>query len=532
MVSFDTPIILFPLVLLSLAILWVRANRNARNLPLPPGPRAFPIVGSFFDIPRASPWLTYQSLCEKYGDIVHVRVMGKSIIIAGTPEVAMELLEKRSANYSDRPTSAAIPLFGCEWVVGLLPYGQRWRRARQILHQYFNHRMVQNYREIQTQDTVRFLQDLLADSTRFEYHLRFALVRSLTKILYGFKPDDDKYLSLVEKATESTEELVSGTFLVDFVPFMKYLPSWFPGAGFQKRFAKWRAASVNARDIPFDTGKEAFNAGTASSCVETALLEKISGNSDKSAIDEEKIARGALSSAHTGADTYFEPDDFSSDIFVGPLVLRSHACKSGGAEESTGELDAVVGPGRLPTFSDRDSLPYMNAIVLECLRWCPVVPAGIPHRAMADDEYNGYFIPKGSIIISNIWSFVRDASVYAQPEAFNPDRFLKDGKLDPEVTDPSTVAFGFGRRICPGRHLADDSLFIIAASVLHVYEINPGLDEKGRPVPFSPAMEPQAFSYPVPFKCRIKPRSETAEKLILATMDSQEEPIATSDFLL
>ena len=67
------------------------------------------------------------------------------------------------------------------------------------------------------------------------------------------------------------------------------------------------------------------------------------------------------------------------------------------------ELDAVVGPDRLPEFSDRTALPYLNAVIKEALRWQNVLPLGVIHRSMADDEYNGYFIPKGSLVLANIW---------------------------------------------------------------------------------------------------------------------------------
>ena len=67
------------------------------------------------------------------------------------------------------------------------------------------------------------------------------------------------------------------------------------------------------------------------------------------------------------------------------------------------ELAAVVGPHRLPEFEDQKKLPYINAIVKECLRWQNVFTLGLPHRVMEDDEYNGYRIPKGSIVLGNIW---------------------------------------------------------------------------------------------------------------------------------
>ena len=72
-------------------------------------------------------------------------------------------------------------------------------------------------------------------------------------------------------------------------------------------------------------------------------------------------------------------------------------------KKAQAELEAVVGPNRLPEFSDRDALPYVNALIKELLRWRSVVPIGVPHRSIEEDEYRGYRIPKGSIVIANIW---------------------------------------------------------------------------------------------------------------------------------
>ena len=71
------------------------------------------------------------------------------------------------------------------------------------------------------------------------------------------------------------------------------------------------------------------------------------------------------------------------------------------------ELDAVVGGERLPDFSDRQSLPYINALVKELLRWHPALPTGVPRRSLADDEYNGHLIPGGTTIFVNIWCVVQ-----------------------------------------------------------------------------------------------------------------------------
>ncbi len=67
------------------------------------------------------------------------------------------------------------------------------------------------------------------------------------------------------------------------------------------------------------------------------------------------------------------------------------------------ELDAVIGPDRLPDYSDKVALPYVNAIVKEALRWQPVLAFSLPHMTVEDMEYSGYFIPKGTVLMPNSW---------------------------------------------------------------------------------------------------------------------------------
>ena len=74
------------------------------------------------------------------------------------------------------------------------------------------------------------------------------------------------------------------------------------------------------------------------------------------------------------------------------------------------EIDAVIGPDRLPTIEDRESLPYVRALVSEVLRWGPIAPQGVPHRTIEDESYEGFFIPKGSLLIPNIWLVVNSQS--------------------------------------------------------------------------------------------------------------------------
>jgi hypothetical protein len=139
------------------------------------------------------------------------------------------------------------------------------------------------------------------------------------------------------------------------------------------------------------------------------------------------------------------------------------------------ELDRVVGQDRLPSFSDKPALPYICAVIQEVLRWAPVTPLAVAHSLTADDIYEGKFLPSGSLVLGNAWyatlhgsahfadrhphrAMLNDEKMYPRPEIFNPDRFLKDGKLDPNIRSPETVAFGFGRRYAQLDYLCDIAL--------------------------------------------------------------------------
>jgi cytochrome P450 len=143
------------------------------------------------------------------------------------------------------------------------------------------------------------------------------------------------------------------------------------------------------------------------------------------------------------------------------------------------EIDQLLEGERLPTLADQDDLPYVSALIKEIYRWHAPLPISIPKAVTEDDVYKGYHIPKGATIIENVWAIFYDPSVYPEPHVFNPDRFLKDGKLDRSVRDPEDRVFGSSRRICPGKHFANRTLFLRIATVLATFGIEPGANEKG-----------------------------------------------------
>ncbi|TFY53092.1 hypothetical protein EVG20_g10268 [Dentipellis fragilis] len=144
------------------------------------------------------------------------------------------------------------------------------------------------------------------------------------------------------------------------------------------------------------------------------------------------------------------------------------------------ELDTVIGHSRTPTFAEFDHLPYIQAIVKESIRWRTILPYGIPHCASQDDWYDGMFIPKGTICIANLHAMNHDPRVFGSDTAqFNPDRYLDATGTMKATSSDDHYTFGFGRRICVGRHVANNTLFINAAVLLWAANITRAKDDVG-----------------------------------------------------
>lgn len=132
------------------------------------------------------------------------------------------------------------------------------------------------------------------------------------------------------------------------------------------------------------------------------------------------------------------------------------------------ELDAVVGRDRVVEEADMANFPYLTSIVKEALRLHPANCFTLPRLSMEDAELAGYHIPKGSTILINLFSLGRDASVWAKPLEFDPDRWTQapKDKANP-LTDERMYVFGNGRRACPGYVLGTTLVLLSLARLFH-----------------------------------------------------------------
>ncbi|KAG7097901.1 hypothetical protein E1B28_005213 [Marasmius oreades] len=398
-------------------------------------------------------------------------------------------------------------VIGWNWILITMPYGKSWNTRRKLVHQEFNPKQSERY-EPQTVKAVRnLLVDLLREPDNFCHLFRHMAGSIILSITYGItiKPAEigDPAIDTAERALEGFEAAaVLGSFLVDYLPILKYLPSWFPGASFKLKGREWGKDADRMLNEPFDIVKEQIVNGSNKPCFVSYCLDRKNAKD----VDETVVRESAGAMYLAGTDTTV----CALHIFILAMVCYPEAQRL--AQE---ELDRVVDPDRLPDLKDRDDLPYITAILYETMRWQPVDPLGLAHLVTEEDEYRGYRIPRNSVVTGNVWAVFRDAEIYGRDtDKFIPGRFLTpDGQINPDIPEP-TMFWGTGRRICPGRHFAMISMYAAVAGMLYSFNIRKVRDKFGNEIVPSQEFTSSLQSRPVPFPCEIKPRSEHHEKLI------------------
>ncbi|KAJ7157011.1 cytochrome P450 [Mycena crocata] len=483
-------------------IFLVRRLLRSRGAPLPPGPR--PLLG-FLALPSGTDkeWRTYNKWSENFGDITSVTVFGQPVVILNSLETAIEILDKKSSIYSDRPVFQMCgELIGWKKGMALLSYGTpQFRRYRKYFHQLFGSQTnLAKFHPIITNEYYKFSQRILESPERFISHIHQSSSAVALRITYGYtvQSENDPIVSLANSVMdEFSVSTTPGAFLVDLLPILKYVPSWVPGAGFQRKAKSWGKHLTEMIDTPYKLVEDQLAQGSATNSFASVLLQE-----DLSA-DEIADLKWAAGSIYGGA-----ADTTSSSVSTFFLQIALHPEVQMKAQA---ELDAVV-RNRLPTHEDRNNLPYLNALCQEVFRYHPVGPMGVPHRAMEEAIHDGYLIPKGSMILANIWNMTHNPEVYSEPLRFNPDRFLAMEGHIPEP-DPRDFVFGFGRRVCPGKLLADASVFMACATTLATFTISKAVKD-GQIIEPLEDYQPGTISQPAPFVCSIKPRSAAAVALI------------------
>ncbi|KAF6748927.1 cytochrome P450 [Ephemerocybe angulata] len=470
-------------------------NRR-RRLPTPPGPSRGEIDVKAL---RNEPWVIFQKWSQKYGPIVSWSIFGKTTVVIHSAKAVWDLLESRSALYSDRPVN----WMGGEIaqrklnVFSISSTNPRFKMYRRLMHGGLNPRVAKDYRPIQIEELHTFMKELERTPERFRQSIKRNACAIILKVAYGYPMGgyEDEFVRIIDAGFAATVELQApGRFYVEFLPWLRFIPSWFPGAGFKRYGLQMRDELRLVDQKPFTWAQEQIATGNyIESFTSKQLQEDTPYIPDQ---EKEDIVRWVCAALYAGG-----ADTTVSALTSFFYLMQAHPDVQKKAQQ---EIESVTSGHRLPTLDDYEALPYVRALIKEILRWGTVAPLGLPHCTTEDDIYEGYFIPKGSKVLANIWAIVHDSELYPDPFIFNPERHLGE---NPQP-DPLKYIFGFGRRSCPGAHLAEMSLFLNMSNVLAAFDISNAKNEDGTVIEPPVEWTTGITRHIAPFPCDIKVRSE------------------------
>ncbi|KAJ3488107.1 hypothetical protein NLI96_g3079 [Meripilus lineatus] len=440
------------------AILWWYAKRARTSPYKSPGPPALPIIGHLLSIPLHDQAETYQKWGKRYGDVLKLNIVGKTLIVLNSEEAATDLLEKRGQKYSDRPRLASVEVMGWDRHMVWAKYGKEFHMSRKLFQDQLSLKQCEVFQDRQIRQARIMVKNIVKDPTSHRIHMLRFVASVITEVAFGHEisSPEDNYLQFVEKFTEDLGQLASSRTieLLGLFPFLKNIPQWFPGAGF-KRHANLLSKEWEFMETYFcEEVQKELKTGNARPSFLANHLETLM-HSEKHVNDEDinRLKAAAFLMYLAGNETTWA----GLSTFILAMLLRPHVQR-----KAQDEIDKVVGKRVIPDLSDREALPFVEAVMQETLRWFPPVPLGNSQRIQA------------------LSSITHDEGVYHNPDEFYPERYFSQA-LRPAEPYPKSV-WGFGRRICPGRHLAESSLWTAIVHILATVNIRPAKDSMGEDI--------------------------------------------------
>ncbi|KAJ7859327.1 cytochrome P450 [Mycena olivaceomarginata] len=505
-------ILLFAFVALCFAIV-LKVAMGSRGKGLPPGPPTVPILGNAHIFPTEFPHHKFTEWAKKYGGLFSLKIGNDTVVVLTDAAAVKELMDKRSSTTADRPPSYVGELITDGQHMALARFSSpAWKIERRASAAILTPQATNQHVPIQRAEAIQLLYNILNSPQSFYTDIQLYSTSVIYSVLHGRRVpqyETEEVTGFIAVMHDWTALLEPGAVPpIDAIPILNLIP---------ERWAKWKRECKRVRDL-----QRARYFGLVEETRERMRRNQRNGSFMEDVLERQAELGMDDEMAGWFGGTLLEGAMDTTSSYIQSLVLALVAYPEA-QKKAHEEIDRVVGEHRMPTLEDLEQMPYVRAIISETHRFRPIASLGAPHATLATEEptfkLSRLYNSQGTTIFVNMWGIFHDPALFDNPEDFIPERYLLSENGTKPGVDGSdlkpTFPFGFGRRICPGMYLAQNSINLNAMNLLWAFDLKPDIDTNGNPIPVD------IFAYrkgiamaPLPFKCRITPRTAAKARLI------------------
>lgn len=464
-------------------------------LPLPPGPRNWPLLGALPSLPRDQlPHVAFTALARRYGPVVHLRLGTTPFLLLSDAAAARQALQEQDAEFASRPYSTCAAEYGFQGLV-MARGAAEWRARRRVVNVHLlAPEVVQGLEPVRAREVARCVRAVhrawragAAVSVPDLLHALTTNVVSamtLSKAYLGYPGEDEeqveeqqagggggsRQMEMFKEAGKEGTRLFAAMCIGDIIPALRPLDLGGVARAFRALHAvqdAWLDAVLADRKEP--TSSPATTTPPSSPRRHHDFLEALLTLQRAGEISDGDLRSSVFEIQIAGAETVAASAHwaFAELLRHPPLLARAQA-----------EVRAVVPPATRQGVreSDLPALPFLRAVVHETWRLHPPVPLGLPHHNPAETSLLGYRVPARSTVLVNAYAIGRDPAAWPdRPDLFLPDRFLPPAGAHQGVDATGShqfllLPFSAGRRRCPGMHLGAALVMLTLASLLHAFD--------------------------------------------------------------
>ena len=490
---FPTVILLFATACILLVI-----QRLQENAGLPPGPFSWPIIGNFHLL-GSKPHERLTELAKTFGDVYRLQLGSRRVIVLNSLDCVKDTLVKKSTDFSSRPplnSLRASDMDGRSIAFG--PYSQRYVKNRRLAHLAL-HSFMLNHEQLSshTNDCVKRLCEQFVEHNQ-HFDPAFDVEQSIAELnlvnIFGGESVNEKRRKELLLLFKSSSEFIKNNSINNLADFFPWLSPFLQYSivdlkGLVQNLADFvKAIYLEKKKNYIKDVKVRCLSDSLARCMESGSNERVVALGEELDLNEDTIVSLLTDIFGAGVPT-------TSTTILWAIYFV--ACHPNIQDRLYQELRDVVGVNCI-SVNDKNRLPFLEATVLETLRYSTVLPLAVPHYTERETTVGPYRVPQDTIVFVNLWAVNHDERVFKDAFKFDPSRFI-DENGEVNRARFSSIPFSTGTRKCLGHLLAQLQLFLLLGGIVHKYRIELSGCQSLTPE-FGFILRPQ------PFKINVYPR--------------------------